>query len=248
MLNKITSKKLATAKYSNISIDRILIFVNSISEIEAFRALHLHYFESVMPNLEPGIISSIFFLRDVNFELVWIKNQELACRYAPQTNLNLDFRVQQQRNQAVPFSFILSYLLTKKTASKRRCYHKSKQEIGKNQLASQVHFSLENLKNLQEPTCYIVPESLTSANFLDNSSVIKRKLLSCRSQNNRLTHIQITLNSPEPLSKAISLISSFELIKVKGGEFPKLELIFNNSDKRQFSLTTFSSIPVIFYY
>ncbi len=248
MVNKITFKELAVTNSLNIKIDRILIFVENLNEIKAFRALHLHYFEFVMGNLELGIISSIFFLREINVELIWIQNQELACKYAAQSNLNLDFGLQQQGNQAVPFAFILSYLLVDKSKSKRRCYHRGKQEIGKTQSATQVTFSLKNLKNLQEPNCYIVPESLTSENFLDNSSVIKRKLLSCRSQNNRLTYIQITLNSPEPLSKAISLISSFELIKVKGGEFPKLELIFNNSDKRQFSLTAFSSIPVIFYY
>ncbi|MGL5793763.1 MAG: hypothetical protein ACRC06_05030 [Waterburya sp.] len=248
MLNKITSKELAVTNFFNIKIDRILVFVKNINEIKAFRALHLYYFEFVMRNLEPGIISSIFFLRGINLELVWIKNQELACVYAAQRNLNLDFRVQQQLNQAVPFAFILSYSSTKKSESKRRCYHTGKQEIGKTQLATQVNFSSENLKNIQEPTCYIVPESLTSENFLDNSSVIKRKLLSYQSQNSRLTDIRVILNSPELPSKAISLISSLELIKIKRGKFLKLELIFNESEKRQFSLTSFSSIPITFYY
>ena len=248
MLHKIASKKLVIANSFNIRIDRILIFVESLSEIEAFRALHFYYFEFPMRNLEQGTISSIFFLRDVNLELVWIENQELAFRYAAQNNLGLGSRVQQRRNQVVPFAFILSYSSTKKSKSKRRCYHTDKREIDNTQPATQVDFSLKNLNNLQEPACYIVPESLTSDNFLDSSSVIKQKLLSYQSRTSRLTDIQITLNSPEPLSKAISLISSFELIKVKRGEFPKLELIFNNSDKRQFSLTPFSPIPVIFYY
>jgi hypothetical protein len=249
MLNKIISKKLATAKYSNIRIDRILIFVDSISEIEAFRALHFYYFEFAMCNLEQGTISSIFFFQDVNFELVWLQNRQLAFKYAEQNNLNFSSLVQQRRqNQVVPFAFILSYSSLKKPQSKRRCYHTNKHEIDHTQAATQINFSLKNLQNLQEPACYIVPESLTSESLLDRSSIIKQKLLAHQSKTSKLTDIQITLNSSDSLSQAMSLISSLEFVKVKQGELPKLELIFSNSNKKQFSLTAFSSIPIIFHY
>jgi hypothetical protein len=249
MLNKIISKKLTTAECSNLKIDRILIFVDSISEIEAFRALHFYYFEFAMCNLEQGTVSSIFFLKDVNFELVCLEDRQFAFRHVGQNNLDFSSLVQQRRqNRAVPFAFILSYSAPEKPQSKRRCYHTNKHEIDHTQAATQINFSLKNLYNLQEPACYIVPESLTSESLLDSSSVIKQKLLAHQSKTSRLTDIQITLNSSDSLSQAMSLISSLEFVKMKQGELPKLELISSNSNKKQFSLTAFSSIPIIFHY
>lgn len=248
MLNEIVSEKLVVDNYFKIEIDRIFIFVESLIEVQAFRALHSHYFEYKIRNFEQGTISNIFFLRDVALELIRIENQELAIRYAAQHNFDIVARTQWRRNQAIPFGFILHYLSPQTSKSKRRYYHAKKQDIENAQGSSQINFSLENLKNLNEPACYIVPESLTAENLLDSSSVIKRRLLSHQSRISNLTDIRITLNTPESLTNTISLISALDLINIKQGKFPKLELKFNNNSKRQFSIMTFSSMPVTVYH
>ena len=61
MLNKIIYKRLTVPNSLGIEIDRILIFVETITEIEAFRKLNFYYFEVTKRNLEQGTISNIFF-------------------------------------------------------------------------------------------------------------------------------------------------------------------------------------------
>lgn len=233
MLNKIIDQRLAVANTLGIEIDRILIFVETITEIEAFRKLNFYHFEFINRNLEQGTISHIFFWKNIALELVRIEDRELAIRYAAQTNMNIVARTQWRRNQASPFGFVLRYAASQQPKSRRRCDNVDQQEISNNRAYWQIHYSSKNLQELKEPVCYIVPKSLTCKNLLDNASAIKQRLLFYQSGTSKLTNIQITLNTSKPLSNTVSLISALNLITIEQGNYPKLKLEFDNGYQRE---------------
>ncbi|HEY9768124.1 MAG TPA: hypothetical protein V6C71_06385 [Coleofasciculaceae cyanobacterium] len=248
MLNKIKYKKLVVANCFEIEIDRILIFVETISEIEAFRELNFYHFEFTYRNLEQGTISNIFFLGNMALELIRIENLALATRYSTQTNMDIMTRTQWRRNQALPFGFVLRYVTSQQPRSRRRCDNADGQKINSIQTYSQINFSSKNLQELQEPACYIVSKSLTWENLLDNASAIKQRLLALQSKTSKLTNIQITLNTFKPLTKTVSLISTLDLIDIKQENYPKLKLEFDQGCQQQLFLATFSTIPMIISY
>ena len=249
MLNKIIDKRLPVANCLGIEIDRILIFVETIAEIEAFRESNWYYFEVSKRNFEQGTVSNIFFLKDIVLELIRLEDQELATRYAAQTDMDIVARTRWRSNQAIPFGFILRYATDQQPESRRRGHNDQQQEriLGNSQAYSQVNFSSKNLQELKEPVCYIVPQSLTCQNLLDNTSAIKQRLLFHQSGTSKLTNIKITLNTSKPLTNTISLISTLNLIDIKQGNYPKLELEFDNGCQGKF-LATFPTIPIIISY
>ena len=249
MLNKIVYKRLAVANCLGLEIDRILIFVETITEIEAFRKLNFYYFEVTKRNLEQGTISNIFFLKDIALELIRVEDPELATRYAAQIDMDIVARTRWRSNQAIPFGFILRYATDQQPESRRRCHNDQQPERvpRDSQAYSQVNFSSKNLQELKEPVCYIVPQSLTCQNLLDNTSAIKQRLLFHQSGTSKLTNIKITLNTSKPLTNTISLISTLNLISIKQGNYPKLELEFDNGCQRKF-LATVPTIPIIISY
>jgi hypothetical protein len=245
MLYKIAPEQLSVMNCFGIKLDRIIFFVNQASEIKAFRGLNFHHFEFSVRNWEQGTVSNIFFFKDICLELIEIENQELATQHSAQFSIDLISRTQWRSNQALPFGFVLSYAVSQKHESRRRCYH-IQPEINGRQPSLEVNFSVKNLEKLEEPACYIVPEAFTAENLLDSSSMIKQRLLRNRSKMSKLTAIQITLDSSISLTRTVSFISDLDLVNVKRGNYPKLELKFGSSNKGL--STSFDSIPVVFHY
>ena len=244
MLYKIASDRLSFINYFGIELDRILIFVNRASEIEALRELNLHHFEFSIRNLKQGTVSHIFFFKNITLELIEIENRELATQYSLQSSMDLISRTQWHSNSALPFGFVLHYAVSQESKSRRRCYQSRHNR--RSQPLCEVNYSRENFRKLQEPICYIVPESLIARNLLDNTSAIEQKLFGNRSTMSKLTSIQITIDPSISLSKTVSLVSALNLVHLKRGNCPHLELKFgNNSQNRS---TSFDSIPVTFYY
>lgn len=243
MVNKIIdSRRLFTVNSFDIELDRIAIFVQKISEIDNLRELDFHHFEFAIRNCEQGTVSHIFFFKNVNLELIRIENLKLATQYAARTSIDLISRTQWQQNQAVPFGFVFRYAASSKHQSRRRCSRPNKL-INSRQPASQINFSLKNINKLEEPTCCIVPNFLTCACLLDNTSIVKEKLLSYSAQTSTVKNIELTLNTSTSLSNTFSLIVQLNLVNIRRGSFPKLELKLDGNSRQQIA---FTSIPLIF--
>lgn len=249
MLNetKCNSSKSVSDIVLGIEIDRILIFVGTKVEIETFRQSNFYYLEVINRNIEQGTVSNIFFLKNLALELIWIENRELALRYSLQTDINIVARTQWQQNHAIPFGFVLRYVSSQQQLSRRRRHNVKNNNANKGDTPMQIGFSRENLRALKEPACYLVPESLTCESLLDNTSAIEQKLLWHQSRIARLTNIQVTLNNSEPQSNTISLLSTLNLIEIERGDYPKLNLEFENGRRRQL-LSQFSTIPLTISY
>ena len=243
MLYKIASKPLSAIDCLGIKLDRILIFVDRVSEINTLRDLNFHHFEFSIRNLKQGTISHIFFLKNITLELIRIENRELATRYSLQSGIDLVSRTQWRLSRAMPFGFILHYAISQKSQSRRRCNRT--REINSRQPSLQVNFSKNNLKQLQEPICYIVPEPFIAENILDNTSAIQQKLSAHCSTRSKLTDIQIILERSISLTKTISFVSALNIVKIKRENFTQLELKFCSNKGRSTSL---DSIPVTFHY
>lgn len=245
MLHEIAPEQLSVINCLKLKLDRILVFVDKALEMEAFRGLNFHYFEFSLRNWKQGTVSNIFFFKDISLELIRVENWELAAQYSAQSGIDLISRTQWQSNKASPFGLVLYYAVSQKHKSRRRCYH-TQQEIKGRQPTMTVNFSMENLKRLEEPACYIVPEPFTAENLLDGTSAIKQRLFSDRSRMSQLTDVQITLDSSISLTETVSLISALDLVGIKRGISPKLELNFGSSDRSRSTLL--DSVPVVFYY
>ena len=244
MLYKIASERLSAIDCLGIKLDRILIFVDRVSEIDTLRDLSFHHFEFSIRNLEQGTVSHIFFFKNITLELIEIENRELATRYSLQSGVDFVSRTQWRSNRATPFGFVLHYAVSQKSKSRRRCYH-AQHQFNSSQPSLKINFSRNNLEQLQEPICYIVPEPFIAENLLDNTSTIQQKLFANRSTMSKLTDIQITLKRSISLTKTVSFISALNIVEIKRGNFTQLELKFCNNQGHSTSL---DSIPVTFYY
>ena len=244
MLYKIASEPLSAIDYLGIELDRILIFVDRVSEVNTLRNLNFHHFEFSIRNLKQGTISDIFFFKNITLELIRIENGELAAKHSLQSGMDLISRTQWRSARAIPFGFILHYAVERKSRSRRRCYHKRQETIGK-QPSLKVNFSQNNLKQLQEPVCYMVPEPFLAENLLDNTSAIQQRLYANCSTKGKLTDIQIVLDRSISLTKTMSFVSALNIVEIKRGNFVRLNLKFGDSKGRSTSL---DSIPVTFYY
>ena len=243
MVNKIVdSQRLSIVNSFNLELDRIAIFVQKASEIDDLRELNFHHFEFVIRNYEQGTVSHIFFFKNVNLELIRVENLKLAAKYTAITNIDIISRTRWQQNQAVPFGLVFRYGASSRHQSRRRCFEPHK-HIMSRQPASQVNFSLKNFNKLEEPTCCIVPNSLTCERLLDNTSMVKKRLLCYSAQTSVIRNIEITLNTSTSLSKTFSLIVQLNLVNIRQGSFPKLELKLDGDNRQQIALT---SIPLVF--
>lgn len=244
MVNKTTdSQQLLTVNSFDIELDRIAIFVQKVSEIDNLRELDFHHFEFTLRNYQQGTVSHIFFFKNVNLELIRIEDLKLATQYAARTNIDLISRMRWQQNQAVPFGFVFRYAASLKHQSRRR-HSQGNKLINSRQPASQINFSLKNINKLEEPACCIVPNFLTCECLLDNTFKVKEKLLAYHSQTIAIENVEITLNTSTSLSNTFALITELNLVKIKQGSLPKLELKLDGNNAAQ--TTTFSSIPLIF--
>ncbi|PSB08076.1 hypothetical protein C7B62_17900 [Pleurocapsa sp. CCALA 161] len=244
MVNKITdSQRLFTVNSFDIELDRIAIFVQKISEIDNLRELDFHHFEFAIRNYEQGTVSHIFFFKNVNLELIRIEDLKLATQYAARTSIDFISRTRWQQNQAVPFGFVFRYAASSKYQSKRR-HSQPNKLINSRQPASQINFSLKNINKLEEPACCIVPNFLTCECLLDNTSKVKERLLAYHSQTITIENVEITLNISTSLSNTFALIAELNLVKIRQGGLPKLELKLDGNNAVQ--TTTFTSIPLIF--
>ena len=246
MFNNVEVEKLAEIELFKLEIDRILIFVGEMYEIEAFRKLNFHHFEFITRNSKEGTVSHIFFVGDIGIELIAIENQNSSTLSCTKTNANFVLCRPWKREGFLPFGFILNYANSQEFESRRRCYNTSKKRFFHSHSSLQVEFSPENLQKIKEPACYIVPQSLTSKNLLDSRSTIKQRVLFQKSKINKLTNIQITLNISDSLTNTVSLLSDLTLVNIELGNDPQLELEFDNN-RRQF-IAPFSSITVKIYY
>lgn len=246
MVNKIVdSQRLSIINSFNLELDRIAIFVQKTSEIDDLRELNFHHFEFVIRNYEQGTVSHIFFFKNVNLELIRVENLELATQYAAITNIDIISRTRWQQNQAVPFGFVFRYTASSKHQSRRRGSQLN-QPLDSRQTSSQINFSLKNINKLEEPTCCIVPNSLTCEYLLGSTSMVKEKLLSYYVQTNTIENVEITLNTSASLSNTFSLIIQLNLVKIGRGNSPKLELQLGGHNVGQYASLT--SIPLIFRY
>lgn len=244
MVNNITdSQRLFTVNSFDIELDRIAIFVQKTSEIDNLRELDFHHFEFAVRNYEQGTVSHIFFFKNVNLELIRIEDLKLATQYAARTSINLLARTRWQQNQAVPFGFVFRYAASSQHQSRRR-YSQPNKLINSRQPASQINFSLKNINKLEEPACCIVPNFLTCESLLDNTSKVKEKLLADHSQTITIENVEITLNTSTSLSNTFAFISELNLVRIRQGGFPKLELKLDGNSAAQ--TTRFTSIPLTF--
>ncbi len=247
MSNKIINKQQPlVVDCFQIELDRVVIFVRETSEINALRQLNLHHFEYTIRNCEQGTISHFFFLKNINFELIEIENRELTVQYSAINKIDLLARTYWQQNQAIPFGLVFRYASDSKHQSRRRCNRAERLDRDRTQLASQINFSWENFNKLEEPVCCIVPDFLTAERLLDSTSIIKQKLLAYYSQTSEIMDLRLTVKTKTSWSDTLSLINKLNLVTIKRGDVPKLELKLNNNRARR--IIEFNSLPLVFDY
>jgi hypothetical protein len=89
----------------------------------------------------------------------------------------------------------------------------------------------ENLARVEEPICFVIPDSIALTTWLDHSLDAHQQLISHPLGVRTLTGIKITLNSDKELTNAVSLLDCNGIVTIERGTAPLLELTFDSGTK-----------------
>ena len=171
-----------------------------------------------------------------------VENYRIASHYSFE-QFDLISRIHWQQNRASPFGLIFHYASVRSECFRRRCLKSHQPQLRSSQPLTRINFSRQNVRNLTEPICWMVPQSLTAEQLLDNTAAVKQKLFGYYQKKGGVTEIQITLDTFTSLSNTFSAIIDLNLVRIKRGCLPTLELKLDNSLERAIE---FSSVPLVF--
>ena len=104
-----------------------------------------------------------------------------------------------------------------------------------------VRLAAENLANLEEPLCFLVPEALAFTNWLDHSLETHQQLISHPLGIKKLTGVKITVDSNKEPTHALSLLQNNGIVTIERGHSPLLELTFDGGIAQKF----FDARPIL---
>ncbi|MBL1200098.1 MAG: hypothetical protein FWK04_13655 [Nostoc sp. GBBB01] len=209
------------------------IFVCTTKEADSISVLQkvgLHCSNQQVQHIKHGTASKIIFFENTYLELIWIEDKDLIEQQSAQTSIQTLTRLHKQHTGASPFGVGLrrkseqSKVVSDSSlscAQSMRCLgwatptHKS------------ISFAAENFVNQQEPFCFIVPDCIALTAWLDPSLTTHQQLISHPLGVRKLTSVNITINSDKDLTDAMSLLCTHSAVTIERGEFPLLELTFD---------------------
>lgn len=198
----------------------------------------LHCSNQIVQHVGQGTASTILFFENAYIELLWVKDEKIAKQQARQPGLAPLTRARWQQTGASPFGVGLRFKPIP-THLRRRRARKYRTECVFEGMS--VSLAAENLANLDEPLCFVVPEAIAFTNWLDHSSEAHRRLISHPLGIKKLTGVKITVDSDKELTNAVSILKDNGVIAVERGTSPLLELTFDSGLKEK----VFDARPIL---
>jgi hypothetical protein len=221
-----TQSPLASKESFLLEVDRLFICASQgelgVSILQEFG---LHCSHQIVQHLGQGIASTVLFFENAYIELIWVEDEKIAEQQARQPGLAPLSRTRWQQTGASPFGVGLRCQPIP-TYFRRRRARKYRMECLLEEIP--VRLAAENLANLEEPLCFLVPEALAFTNWLDRSLETHRQLISHPVGVKKLTGVKITVDSNQKLTHAVSLLQDNGVIAIERGTSPLLELTFDS--------------------
>lgn len=222
-----------------LAVDRLFICASQKEiSVSALQEIGLQCSHQVVKHLGQEIASTILFFENAYIELIWVDGEKIAERQAKQPGIAPLTRAHWQRTGASPFGIGLRCQPIPALFRRRRA-KKCRIECMPKEMP--VRLAAENLANLEEPLCFLVPEALAFTNWLDRSLETHQQLISHPLGIKKLTGVKITVDSNKELTHAVSLLQDNDIVTIERGSYPLLELTFDGGIAQKF----FDARPIL---
>jgi hypothetical protein len=207
-----------------LEVDHLVIYVSEGStSVSVLQEFGLHCSSRRVQRPEQGTASQIIFFENAYLELIWVEDERAVEEYAARTGFDILKRTRWQQTRASPFGVGL------------RCESGTvdQKQYWAEWMRSHTYINLaaENLARVEEPLCFVIPDSIALTTWLDCSIEAHQQLISHPLGVRTLTGIKITLNSDKELTNAVSLLDRNGIVTIERGTAPLLELTFDSGTK-----------------
>ena len=207
-----------------LEVDHLVVYVTEGStSVSVLQEFGLHCSSRRVQRPEQGTASQIIFFENAYLELIWVEDEQAVEEYAARTGIDILKRTRWQQTRASPFGVGLR--CESGTAAQ------SKYWVEWMRSHTYINLAAENLARVEEPICFVIPDSIALTTWLDRSLEAHQQLISHPLGVRTLTGIKITLNSDKELTNAVSLLDRNGIVTIERGTAPLLELTFDSSTK-----------------
>jgi hypothetical protein len=222
-----------------LEIDHISIFDgDNVAGIALLQELGFHCSERVVQRLSQGTISTVFFFENIYLELVRLVDRDMAKNYKFESGINILNRAYWKQTGASPFGIGVR---SKPIFTPLKCNSHSIE------VANYTDFSTENLASIEEPLCFSIPNNLALTTWLNPSCINHQQLISHPLGIKKLTNASITITSSKKLTNAVALLEDNNVLTIKKGSSPLLELKFDRAARGK-SIDVRPVLPMIIRY
>lgn len=227
----------------NLEVDHLVVYVDGGDPKRILpKELRFGFTNCLVRRTEQGVVARIIFFENIYLEIVFIKDVTIAARRAALPGMNSLMCAHWQQTTASPFELSLRYKTGSSVPTRFRKY-------GVEWIWSDasVYYAADNLAALEEPMCFILPDSLGLNTWLDPSLKIHRTLITHPLGVRRITDVAITGRMENKLSSATSMISRSKIVTIKHGILPLLELTLDSGSTDRI-IDARPHLPILFRY
>ncbi|GAA6624138.1 VOC family protein [Scytonema sp. NUACC26] len=227
-----------------LEVDHIFVCTTKyVAEALVLQELGLHCSSCLVRRVEQGTASRIIFFENTYLELIWVEDERAFERHFGCNGIHTLARFDWQRTGASPFGFGLRSKF--RTAKSPLSFRQRRIENTRSDLS--VRFATPNVVSLEEPICFVIPNSIALTTWFNASLPEHQQLISHPLGVNKLTGVKVTVSSDRSLSRAISLLCLHGIVTIEKGTSPLLELTFD-SEIRGKILDARPILPILLKY
>ncbi len=220
----LTSSQQVSVNNFILEVDHIFVCTTKcVADTSVLQELGFHCSPRLVQRVEQGTASRIIFFENTYLELIWVEDERAFERHCACTGIHTSARFDWQRTGASPFGIGLRSKFV--TAKSPLTFRRRRMESTPSDLS--VHFAVPNVASLEEPICFVIPNSIALTAKLDASLPAHRQLISHPLGVNKLTGVKVTVSGDGSLSRAISLLCLHGIVTIEKGTSPLLELTFD---------------------
>lgn len=223
-----------------LEVDHLVVYVSEgTTSVSVLQEFGLHCSSRRVQRPEQGTASQIIFFENAYLELIWVEDEQAVEEYAARTGIDILKRTRWQQSRASSFGVGLRY--ASGTADQRKYW------VEWMRSHTYINLAAENLASLEEPLCFVIPDSIALTTWLDRSLEAHQQLISHPLGVRTLTGVKITVNSDKELTNSVSLLDRNGIVAIKRGTSPLLELTFDGGAKGKI-LDARPMLPILLRY
>lgn len=214
----------------SLAIDHLVFYgLHTMEGYSLAKKIGLHFIENFVVHQDQGTTSQLIFFENAYLEFVHVYDEVLAKEYAALTGIDPILRSHWRQSLASPFGLALRLQSVYEHVPQFSVTYDWQPQRAE----ASVYFAKDNLILKQEPLCFILPSNFALKTLLDLSSPTHQRLVKHPSGVRKITHIEITIASQEQYSQALQMLMLQELVAIKQGPFPLLQLTLDQGTSNQ---------------